>query len=109
MSLFIVMDEQLQKLILAQLQELTKISNENSRKLERLETLHEASQETRKNKDAVLMANVRQIEEDLSKLEQRLEKLEKFQTKLVVLASAVAFMIAILWEVISKFIVPFVS
>lgn len=95
------MDEQLQKLILAQLQEIAEISRANQVKLERLDTLVATMQQRYEKDEAALM-------NDIHLIEKRLENLENFKLKLVVLASSVAFMITILWEVVSKFLFPFI-
>lgn len=96
------MDEQLLKLILAQLQELAEISRSNQVKLERLDTVLATMQDRQKKDEEVLM-------KDIANIEIRLEKLEKWQVKLLVAASTLAFFIAILWEVLSKLLIPFVT
>lgn len=96
------MEQRLEQLILAQLQEIATISRSNQLKLERLDTMFNSELEKRKKEDD-------HLNKELAEVSLRLEKLEGFRVKLVMAATTAAFMVTIIWDVASKVILPLLT
>lgn len=95
------MNEQLEKLILEQLREIASMCATNQVKLERLDILVETMKAQSEKDEGYIKQEIKIIEE-------RIAKIEKFQTKLVIIASTVAFTITVLWEFAQNVIIPII-
>lgn len=95
------MDEQLEKLILEQIREIHKICSANQLRLERMDESM-VNMKSRQERDEAALS------EELKIIEDRITKIEKFQIKLVAIATTVAFVITLIWELASKLVLPLV-
>lgn len=91
----------MQQLILNQLQEITKLCTANQLKLERLDTVVGEMQKKQEKEEAYL-------NNELKNLDDRLNNLEGFKSKMLVAASVMALVVTALWEVVSKLLLPLI-